>query len=451
MNDIKTILEKCHKDHFITLRDVTDIVPDNFIYPNVTGGFLNYFTGLQSLQYDANTVITSNFNVFNNLFSFVYNSSNNNFVSVLNTEDNLIFLNLHLSSISSETSYTDANFLTTTRPEENAINQLASLHSEMLSTGFHLNYPNNERFLTTMNNIEYSLLLFKKFKMSDYYNSALALPLYLVIKNNNNIKLEKYCDSYMINFYYNIFDDDYAEKLYHRRENINNKNNAHFNFIYFKTSDIESVLNIPGTYTDVNVLNTYIENKNKSDIINNLSIMANRNSASHYIIFNVYLYYQNIYSEEEKENINKNIIYSPNESNIICKKENNNPVSIKLKSDSTDPQYNIIDKKHNNILYETSAEGELMPITQQEIEKINEMINNKDLFITNTYAKFSEKNYAFYQYIKPNQEKIDQIGFIYLIIIPNFIICYNDAIMKAEGNIKYTSVKFVSENPSILV
>ncbi|MEM4483659.1 MAG: hypothetical protein QXS19_07055 [Candidatus Methanomethylicia archaeon] len=461
MNNIRDILIKSQKDHFILLKDLTNTITDNFVYSNLTGGFFTYFTGIQSLLYTQNTIISQNFDTFLDRFRITYNPINNTFNNSLSpnhtgTEDNMRFLELHNMLFISETNYTNFDFNFSTMPrEEIYINQLARLHSIMLSTGFHLNYDNSEYHLTTINNVEYSLLLYKKFKMTDYYNSALAVPLYVVYKKRNTIRMEKYCDSYMINFYYNIFDDDYAEKLYFRREVLNNKNNFSFNFVYFTVQDVEERLNIVKSHSNKSNLINYIKNKNESSEMSDISIMANRNNPYYYILFNVYLYYQDIENESENNQevdnqlLNMDILYIPNELNIVAKRHNNITISTKLKSDTDDQDYNFISTDQNNVLYRLEQNNELAPLTREQISNVIEMIKNNQMYITYTHAKFSQKNYAFYQYVRKKQDKSEQIGFVYLIIVPTFIICYADAIIKAEGNIKYTSVKFISENADI--
>lgn len=461
MTNISEILIKSQKDHFILLKDLISTVNDNFVYSNITGGFFTYFTGIQSLLYDSNTVINQTFNTFIDRFRITYNPINNTFNNSLSpnptgTEDNMRFLELHPMLYVSETTYIDTNFTSPTRPPEEAdINRLARLYSRILSTGFHLNYDNPERRLTTINNIEYDLLLYKKFKMSDYYNSALAVPLYVVYRADNAIRMEKYCDSYMINFYYNIFDDDYAEKLYFRREVLNNKNNFSFNFVYFTVQDVEERLNIVKAHSSKSNLINYIKNKNESNEMNNISIMANRNNPYYYILFNIYLYYQDIEGEsdsiQQAENplLNMNILYIPNELNIVTKKHNNVVISTKIRSDTNDSEYRMISPNENNVLYRLEENNELSPLTREQISNIIDMIKNNQMYITYTHAKFSQNNYAFYQYVKENRNKSGQLGFVYLIMVPTFIICYADAIIKAEGNVKYTSVKFISERPDL--
>ncbi|MEM5878856.1 MAG: hypothetical protein QXF12_08345 [Candidatus Aenigmatarchaeota archaeon] len=461
MTNIKNILIKSQKDHFILLKDLINTINENFAYSNLTGGFFNYFTGVQSLLYDQNNVINQLFNTFLDRFRITYNPINNTFNNYLSpnptgTEDEMRFLELHPMLFISESFYNDMNFTGPLRPtDEGNINALSRLHSAILSTGFHLNYDNSEHHLTTINNIEYNLLLYKKFKMPDYYNSALSIPLYVVYKTDNVIKMEQYCDSYMINFYYNIFDDEYAEKIYFRREALNNKNNFSFNFVYFTLQDIEERLNIIKNHSNKSVLINYIKNKNKSNEINNINIMANRNNPYYYILFNVYLYYQDMQNEYGVEQqidntlLNMDIFYIPSDLNIVTKKHNNVVISTKLKSDTNESEYQMISTNENNVLYRLVQNNELTPLTREQISNIIDMIKNNKMYITYTHAKFTNNNYAFYQYIKENKEKSEQIGFVHLIIVPTFIICYNDAIIKAEGNIKYTSVKFVSEKPDL--
>lgn len=511
MSYLSDIIKQSSKNYYIQLGDLikyghNTLLSLHSIFPIGPGGFLynsDIFSQstLNLSMFDALSKldIAQRFNIgFSNIRLDIRNldyreGNTNNYLSIVEYYKNENTNNRNIS----ETSYTNNDFTDsgTRNVHEEAIQSLAYLNSKILSS---LSYNSSElRNHYLMHPFRYNLLLFKKYQLNDYYNSAISLPAFSVRKIKNNTQeaietaieteaIESYSyvvqpifDIVMINYRYNMFGNNMSESMVYEFEtNVDNNLNFNGGVFVLDVNYLSRIFGFSERYDSVEEISISIgvEHSNKY-------IMPARQNAYSYIFFNVYpeiiKIEDAILSEKHKSIINecreRKIIFVMPE-NIVQRVTSRfskifrlkshymqgyvslNMDSLKFRELSRVGKYACFFRIHGSaqnygLLGAIYQEKDLEALSEEEHDIISELIEKKILKIssdTHLFRDFSRNNIKIqvtkstYNYVLPNQ-KTDEVAQIWVTLVPNFIMCVGDTTMKAEGNIKYTSIKFVSE------
>lgn len=486
----------------LNLHSIFPIGPGGFLYNSDMSGQnvlnLSMFDALSRLD------IAQRFNIgFSNIRLDINNldyreGNTANYLSIVEYYKNENINNRNIS----ETAYknNDFNNSATQNIHEETIQSLAYLNSKILSS---LSYNSSEGYNHyLMHPFRYNLLLFRKYQLNDYYNSAISLPVFSVTKIKNDTQEteevateaeinESYSyvvnpifDIVMINYKYNMFGNNMSESMvYEFESNVDNNLNFNGGIFVLDVNYLSKIFNISEKYNSMEEISININNNHS-----NKYIMPTRQNIYSYIFFNIYpeiiKIEKAILSEKHqsiiKECREKKIIFAMPE-NILQKVTRRFAKVFRLKSHYTRDYVNInIDslkfrelsrvgkyacffRIHEGdtsygLLGATYQEKDLEPLTEEEHDIISELIENKILKIstdTHLFRDFKRNNQKIqvtkstYNYVLPVEET-DEVAQIWVTLVPNFIMCVGDTTMKAEGSIKYTSIKFVSEkeNPS---